>query len=111
MLLNAGAFKVIYEFMETVSLLKEEKGMEKLIHVMDTVGKDNVMLEVPVNAVGTYAMRCARYAALFIDHFGPNVNLGNISVDHVMGIESLRHNFSAISAVGKRYSPQSRGGW
>ena len=109
-LLNAGAFKVIYEFMETVSLLKEDKGLEKLMHVMNTVGKDNVMLEVPVNAVGTWD-EMSRYAALFIDHFGPNVNLGNISVDHVMGVESLRHNFSAISAVGKRYSPQSRGGW
>jgi phosphosulfolactate synthase len=107
-LLNAGAFKVIYEFTETVSLLKEDRGLEKLMEVVGTVGKDNIMLEVPVNAVGTWD-EMSRYAALFIDYFGPNVNLGNISVDHVMGIESLRHNFSAISAVGKRFSPQSRG--
>ncbi|MBI2985945.1 MAG: phosphosulfolactate synthase [Deltaproteobacteria bacterium] len=102
-LLNAGAFKVIYEFMETVSLLKENEGLEKLLEVVGTVGKDNIMLEVPVNAVGTWD-EMSRYAAMFIDHFGPNVNLGNISVDHVMGIESLRHNFSAISAVGKGFS-------
>jgi phosphosulfolactate synthase len=107
-LLDAGAFKVIYEFTETVSLLKEDRGLEKLMEVVSTVGKDNIMLEVPVNAVGTWD-EMSRYAALFIDYFGPNVNLGNISVDHVMGIESLRHNFSAISEVGKRYSPQSRG--
>ena len=102
-LLNAGAFKVIYEFTETVSLLKEDKGLEKLLEVVGTVGKDNIMLEVPVNAVGTWD-EMSRYAAMFIDHFGPNVNLGNISVDHVMGIEALRHNFSAISAVGKGFS-------
>lgn len=107
-LLNAGAFKVIYEFTETVSLLKEDRGLEKLLEVVGTIGKDSIMLEVPVNSVGTWD-DMSRYAALFIDHFGPNVNLGNISVDHVMGIESLRHNFSAIAAVGKGFSSKSRG--
>ncbi|MBI2988811.1 MAG: phosphosulfolactate synthase [Deltaproteobacteria bacterium] len=101
-LLNAGAFKVIYEFTETVSLLKENRGLERLSEVVGTVGKDNIMLEVP--AVGTWE-ELSRYLVLFIDHFGPNVNLGNVSPGHVMGIEKLRHNFSAICALGKRSSP------
>jgi phosphosulfolactate synthase len=103
-LLNAGAFKVIYEFTEIVSLLKENRGLERLVEVFAAVGKDSIMLEVPVSSVGTWD-ELSRYLNLFIDQFGPNVNLGNVSPDHVMAIEKLRHNFSAISILGKRSSP------
>jgi phosphosulfolactate synthase len=103
-LLNAGAFKVIYEFTEIVSLLKESRGLERLIDLFAAVGKDNIMLEVPISSVGTWD-ELSRYLSLFIDQFGPNVNLGNVSPDHVMAIEKLRHNFSAISILGKRSSP------
>jgi phosphosulfolactate synthase len=103
-LLDAGAFKVIYEFTEIVSLLKEKGGLEKLQEVFATVGKDNIMLEVPISSVGTWD-ELSRYMNLFIDQFGPNVNLGNVSPDHVMAIEKLRHNFSAISILGKRSTP------
>ena len=103
-LLNAGAFKVIYEFTEIVSLLKENRGLERLAEVFGAVGKDNIMLEVPISSVGTWD-ELSRYLKLFIDQFGPNVNLGNVSPDHIMAIEKLRHNFSAISILGKRSSP------
>jgi phosphosulfolactate synthase len=103
-LLNAGAFKVIYEFTEIVSLLKENRGLERLAEVFGAVGKDNIMLEVPISSVGTWD-ELSRYLKLFIDQFGPNVNLGNLSPDHIMAIEKLRHNFSAISILGKRSSP------
>ena len=102
--LNAGAFKVIYEFTEIVSLLKENRGLERLAEVFGAVGKDNIMLEVPISSVGTWD-ELSRYLKLFIDQFGPNVNLGNVSPDHIMAIEKLRHNFSAISILGKRSSP------
>jgi len=46
-LLNAGAFRVIYEFTEIVSLLKEDRGLERLVELVGTVGKDNIMFEVP----------------------------------------------------------------
>ena len=104
-LLNAGAFKIVYEFTETVSLLKEKRGLEALLEMVVAVGKDNIMLEVPANAVGTWD-EISRYTVLFINHFGPNVNLGNVSPDHIMGVEKLRHSFSAINTLGKRSSPQ-----
>ena len=101
-LLNAGAFKIIYEFTEIVSLLKEDRGLERLVEVVRTVGKDNIMFEVP--PMGTWE-ELSRHLVLFINQFGTNVNLGNVSPDHVMGIEKLRHNFSAINALGKQSSP------
>ena len=85
-------------------MLKADRGLERLVEVFGAVGKDNIMLEVPISSVGTWD-ELSRYLKLFIDQFGPNVNLGNVSPDHIMAIEKLRHNFSAISILGKRSSP------
>jgi phosphosulfolactate synthase len=103
-LLDAGAFKIVYEFTEAVSLLKENRGLEALLEIVGAVGRDNIMLEVPASAVGTWE-EVSRYVVLFINHFGPHVNLGNLNPNHIMAIEKLRHSFSAINKLGKQSSP------
>lgn len=87
--LDAGAFKVIYEYTEVVSLLRQDGGLDRLSEVAGAIRADNVMFEVPTSIVGSWK-EVARYAALYIEHFGPNVNIGDVDPSHVLTLESMR---------------------
>jgi phosphosulfolactate synthase len=52
------------------------------------VGQDRVIFEAPNRA----------QQAWFIHRFGPNVNLGNIRIDDVLGLETLRLGLRADTA-------------
>jgi phosphosulfolactate synthase len=87
--LNAGAFKVVYEYTEIVKLLEEETGLKQLLEIARTVAADNIMFEVPV----TQWREVSRYVALYVEHFGPNVNIGDVDPSHVAQIEVDRCRF------------------
>lgn len=87
--LNAGAFKVTYEYTEIVKLLEEEAGIKCLLEVAGAVGADNIMFEVPV----THWRDVSPYVALYIEHFGANVNIGDVDPSHVIQIEVDRCRF------------------
>lgn len=87
--LGAGAFKVIYEYTEVVSLLAEDGGLERLLEVVGSVGVNNIMFEVPTSIVGTWR-ELSRYAILYAEHFGPNVNIGDVDPSHVLTLEIIR---------------------
>lgn len=97
--LTAGAFKVIYEYTEVVSLLKQDGGLEGLLEVAGAIGADNIMFELPTSIVGTWK-EVARYAALYVEHFGPNVNLGDLDPSHLLTVESMRLGLTN-RAIGK----------
>jgi phosphosulfolactate synthase len=87
--LSAGAFKVVYEYTEIVKLMKEESGLEQLLEIARAVGADNIMFEVPV----THWREVSPYVALYVEHFGPNVNIGDVDPSHVAQIEVDRCRF------------------
>jgi phosphosulfolactate synthase len=87
--LNAGAFKVVYEYTEIVKLLEEETGLKQLLEIARAVEADNIMFEVPV----THWREVSPYVALYVEHFGPNVNIGDVDPSHVAQIEVDRCRF------------------
>jgi phosphosulfolactate synthase (CoM biosynthesis protein A) len=87
--LAAGAFKVVYEYTEIVKLMEEENGLKHLLEIARDVGTDNVMFEVPV----THWREVSPYVALYVEHFGPNVNIGDVDPSHVAQIEVDRCRF------------------
>jgi phosphosulfolactate synthase (CoM biosynthesis protein A) len=91
-----GAAMVLYEYAEILALMDQNTGLDQLIEVVDTIGTDNIMLEVPNSSVTRWD-KMSRYVNTYIQHFGPNVNLVNVGVNHVVAIEKLRHGYSAIS--------------
>jgi phosphosulfolactate synthase (CoM biosynthesis protein A) len=87
--LNAGAFKVVYEYTEIVKLMQEEDGLKQLLEVARAVEADNIMFEVPV----THWREVSPYVALYVEHFGANVNIGDVDPSHVAQIEVDRCRF------------------
>lgn len=82
--LQAGAWKVIAEAREsgTIGIFDENgKAKDHMINAISKeIGNDNVLWEAPQKAQQVW----------FIDHFGTNVNLGNIAPHEVIPLETLR---------------------
>lgn len=82
--LKAGSYKVIAEAREsgTVGIYDSKGGAKSTMidHISDQVGNDNILWEAPLKAQQVW----------FINHFGANVNLGNISPYEVIPLETLR---------------------
>lgn len=82
--LEAGARWVVLEGRESGSVgLYDPQGRVKedlVARVTAAIGLERLVFEAPRK----------EQQAWFIRHFGPNVNLGNISPDDVLGLETLR---------------------
>jgi phosphosulfolactate synthase len=87
--LSAGAVKVVYEHTEIENLQSEETA-RNLSEVAGSVGADNIMFEVPI----VQWKESSPYAALFIENFGPNVNIGDVDPKHVLMLEALRNGLT-----------------
>lgn len=87
--LSAGAIKVVYEHTEIEHLRSEGTGRD-LLEIAGSVGADNIMFEVPI----VQWKESSPYAALFIEHFGPNVNIGDVDPKHVLMLEALRNGLT-----------------
>jgi phosphosulfolactate synthase len=82
--LEAGSWKVIAEAREsgTIGIFDEHgKAKQHMIDRISTeIGNYNVLWEAPQKSQQVW----------FIDHFGANVNLGNIAPEEVIPLETLR---------------------
>ena len=82
--LNAGSIKVIAEAREsgTSGIYNEDGSINNKIigAIAEHVRLENVIWEAPLKS----------QQAWFINHFGANVNLGNIAPDEIIPLESLR---------------------
>ncbi len=82
--LAAGSKKVIAEARESGTIgIYDSSGSAKtdmINHLSREVGADNIIWEAPIKAQQVW----------FITHFGHNVNLGNISPEEVIPLETLR---------------------
>ncbi len=82
--LNAGSFKVIAEARESgnVGIYRPSgKAHTSLIHkILSEVDQDQIIWEAPLKSQQVW----------FIQHFGANVNLGNIAPNEVIPLETLR---------------------
>jgi phosphosulfolactate synthase len=87
--LNAGAFKLVYEYTEIVKLLEEDAGLDGLLKIADSVGAGNIMFEVPVAPW----KEVSPYVSLYIKHFGANANIGDVDPSHITQIEVDRCAF------------------
>jgi phosphosulfolactate synthase len=87
--LDAGAWKVITEARESgTSGIFTKSGQMRTALVEDVarvVGVENVIFEAPSKSA----------QAWFVNHFGPEVNLGNIPPDEVIPLETLRRGLRA----------------
>ena len=93
--LNAGSWKVIAEAREggNVGICNDDGGIksELIDEITKSISNDKILWEAPKKDQQIY----------FIEKFGANVNLGNISPDEVIPLECLRlglrgdtfHNF------------------
>jgi phosphosulfolactate synthase len=82
--LEAGSVKVIAEAREsgTVGIYNDDGSVnnELIAKISEEVGNNNVLWEAPAKS----------QQAWFIKHFGADVNLGNISPDEIISLETLR---------------------
>ena len=82
--LEAGSYKVIAEAREsgTIGIYDSTGGAktDMIQHISNEVGQANVIWEAPQKAQQVW----------FINQFGANVNLGNISPEEVIPLETLR---------------------
>ena len=82
--LEAGAWKVITEAREggTAGIFDSSGGMrtELISEIANVVGPANIVFEAPTKAA----------QAWFVKEFGPSVNLGNIPLEEVIPLETLR---------------------
>jgi phosphosulfolactate synthase len=87
--LDAGAWKVITEARESgTSGIFTKSGEMRTALIEDVarvVGVENVIFEAPSKPA----------QAWFVNHFGPEVNLGNIPPDEVIPLETLRRGLRA----------------
>jgi phosphosulfolactate synthase len=93
-LLEAGADHVIWEGMVVRALLgnrlENQKGQEQLFKVVEAVKQDNIIFEM-------WSARGNPNSPLWgwlVQHFGPDVNLGNINVQDVSMLETIRRGLS-----------------
>ena len=82
--LDAGAFKVIAEAREsgTVGIFHKNGSAHSLLinRIVNKIKIENIIWETPQKSQQVY----------FLKLFGCNVNVGNISVDDVIPLETLR---------------------
>jgi phosphosulfolactate synthase len=82
--LEAGSWKVIAEARESGTIgIYDSKGgakSEMIDHISEQVNAENIIWEAPQKAQQVW----------FINHFGANVNLGNIAPEEVIPLETLR---------------------
>jgi len=93
-LLNAGVEHVYWEGMVVRALIgnncENEKGQEQLMKVVEAVGQDNIIFEM-------WTARGNPNSPLWawlVQHFGPDVNLGNIHIEDIPRLESIRRGCS-----------------
>ena len=93
-LLEVGADHVIWEGMVVRALLgnrlENKKGQEQLFKVVETVNAENIIFEM-------WSARGNPNSPLWgwlIQHFGPDVNLGNINVQDISMLETIRRGLS-----------------
>lgn len=90
--LSAGADKVIFESDEVQELfVSGEDGVddglrESLSAIVDAVGKEHVVFEVPL----TQETEVMAATAWFVRNIGPDVNLGNVNPHYINEIEQMR---------------------
>ncbi|MBI4332823.1 MAG: phosphosulfolactate synthase [Chloroflexi bacterium] len=92
--LNAGAFKIVYEHTEVEELHDKGGGLGRLLEVAGAVGADNIMFEVPVN----HWKIVSPFLGFYIEHFGPNVNIGDVDPKHAMQVHCYRLGFGTRTA-------------
>jgi len=81
--LDAGAWKIVLEG-EVIILMKpweNQAGAEKILHIVDSVGCDNLVFEIGGNL---------KLAQWFILKYGPDVSFGNVQMDKIMPVEHIR---------------------
>lgn len=81
---------MVYEHTEIEEMAWGDSGFEPLLEVAGEVGEENIMFEVPVDQHKVVAV----YAGVYICHFGPNVNIGDVTPYQVVHLESQREGFS-----------------
>jgi phosphosulfolactate synthase len=93
-LLEVGAEHVIWEGMVVRALLgnrlENKKGQEQLFNVVEAVRAENIIFEM-------WSARGNPNSPLWgwlVQHFGPDVNLGNINVQDVSMLETIRRGLS-----------------
>ena len=87
--LKAGATKVVYEHTE-IEQLSSEGAAREVMEVAASVGAEDIMFEVPI----VQWKEASPYAAFFIEHFGTNVNIGDVDPKHVLMLEALRNGLT-----------------
>ena len=94
--LDAGASWVIAEGREsgTVGLYHADQGIRQdLVSViLDRIPRDKVIFEAPGKS----------QQAWFIEHLGPDVNIGNVAPGSVLALETLRLGLRADTAAAGR---------
>ena len=82
--LQAGSWKVIAEARESGNIgiynIDGSANADLIEEIKSKVEAQNVLWEAPIKSQQVW----------FIDHFGPNVNLGNIAPNEVIPLETLR---------------------
>jgi phosphosulfolactate synthase len=82
--LDAGSWRVIAEARESGTIgIYDAGGKAKtsmIDHISEEIGTENILWEAPQKAQQVW----------FINHFGANVNLGNIAPDEIIPLETLR---------------------
>lgn len=93
-LLDVGADHVIWEGMVVRALLgnrlENKKGQEQLFKVVEQVKAENILFEM-------WSARGNPNSPLWgwlVQHFGPDVNLGNINVADISMLETIRRGLS-----------------
>ena len=93
-LLDVGADHVIWEGMVVRALLgnhlENKQGQEQLFKVVEAVKQENIIFEM-------WSARGNPNSPLWgwlVQHFGPDVNLGNINVQDISMLETIRRGLS-----------------
>ena len=91
--LNAGASKIIMEARESGTFgIFDNKG-EVIPNIIEDLCKDielnDIMFEAPL----------VKQQEWLVSNFGPNINLGNVSLDDCMTLESVRRGLRAATMI------------
>jgi phosphosulfolactate synthase len=93
-LLEVGADHVIWEGMVVRALLgnhlENKQGQEQLFKVVEAVSQENIIFEM-------WSARGNPNSPLWgwlVQHFGPDVNLGNINIQDISMLETIRRGLS-----------------
>lgn len=96
--LEAGAWKV---FVEAAELFDRELNTELVESITDAVALDDLIFEVPGPWIPE-VRRCDQHTlrAWLIRRFGPLVNLGNVAVEDVVSLETMRRGIGVAALRG-----------